>query len=296
MDADGKVFHKTCMKCEHCACRLSLGNYAALNGKYYCKTHFKQLFKTKGNYTEGFGEEDAKKKWSPQVSHFNMSGVNFGSGSSTIKQRAVTVGPISQVGSHKYNETDTEGQTAPATDPDAQAPVPTEEANPQATPDAIPSSAAEEVSSDLGEAPASTEGGDAQQQQEEENDQGGSDVQSEAGSAGEAAEVNGADDTTTATPAAVESSAAPGEAPAAEAGDETAAAPGDAPAAEAGDATAADSTLCYLLLLLPRTIVAPTHRLLALPQALVTWRKGGLSVHEPQTRMWTRAYCPVWQR
>jgi hypothetical protein len=236
MDADGKVFHKTCMKCEHCACRLSLGNYAALNGKYYCKTHFKQLFKTKGNYTEGFGEEDAKKKWSPQVSHFNMSGVNFGSGSSTIKQRAVTVGPISQVGSHKYNEADTEGQTAPAADADAQAPAetqPTEDANAQATPDAIPSS--EEVSSDLGEAPTSTEGGDAQQQEEQqEHDQGGSDVQSEAGSAGEAAEANGADDTTTATPAAVESSAA---AP----GDETAAAPGDAPAA--GDATAADSTL-----------------------------------------------------
>lgn len=71
MDADGKVFHKTCMKCEQCNCKLSLGNYAALSGKYYCKvhtlpsplktghsptvdvnhqTHFKQLFKTKGNY------------------------------------------------------------------------------------------------------------------------------------------------------------------------------------------------------------------------------------------------------
>jgi hypothetical protein len=99
MDADGKTFHKTCMKCEHCACRLSLGNYAALNGKYYCKTHFKQLFKTKGNYTEGFGEEDAKKKWSPQVSHFNMSGLNFGSDGAT-KPRAITVGPIVQRGTH----------------------------------------------------------------------------------------------------------------------------------------------------------------------------------------------------
>lgn len=227
MDADGKVFHKTCMKCEHCACRLSLGNYAALNGKYYCKTHFKQLFKTKGNYTEGFGEEDAKKKWSPQVSHFNMSGVNFGSGSSTIKQRAVTVGPISQMGSHKYNEADTEGQTAPATDADSQAPAetqPTEDANAQATSDVTPSAAAEEAPSDLGEAPAPTEGGDAQQQ---EHDQGGSDVQIEADSAGEAAEGNGAVDTTATTPAAVESSTAPG----------------DAPAAEAGDATAVDSTL-----------------------------------------------------
>jgi len=30
------------------------------------QTHFKQLFKTKGNYSEGFGEEDAKKNWAPQ--------------------------------------------------------------------------------------------------------------------------------------------------------------------------------------------------------------------------------------
>ncbi|ELR14202.1 LIM domain containing protein [Acanthamoeba castellanii str. Neff] len=223
MDADGKVFHKTCMKCEHCACRLSLGNYAALNGKYYCKTHFKQLFKTKGNYTEGFGEEDAKKKWSPQVSHFNMSGVNFGSGSSTIKQRAMTVGPISQAGSHKSNDADTESELAPAANADAQAQAPVETqaidaANPQATPDASPSAAAAEEVSDLGEVPAPTEGGGEAQQQEPSQ---GSDAQSEGGSAGEAAEGNGADDT--ATTAAIDSSAEPGDAPAAEAGDATAA-------------------------------------------------------------------------
>jgi len=42
---------------------LSAGNYAALEGKYYCKPHFSQTFKTKGNYSESFGEEDPKKKW-----------------------------------------------------------------------------------------------------------------------------------------------------------------------------------------------------------------------------------------
>jgi hypothetical protein len=35
---------------------LKLGNYASLDGKLFCKTHFKQLFKTKGNYSEGFGK------------------------------------------------------------------------------------------------------------------------------------------------------------------------------------------------------------------------------------------------
>jgi len=40
-----------------------LGNYAALKGVYYCKPHFKQLFALKGNYDEGFGHEQHKKKW-----------------------------------------------------------------------------------------------------------------------------------------------------------------------------------------------------------------------------------------
>ena len=35
----------------------------ALSGKYYCKPHFKQLFQLKGNYSEGFGEEQHKMKW-----------------------------------------------------------------------------------------------------------------------------------------------------------------------------------------------------------------------------------------
>ena len=43
------------------SCRL--GNYAALQGKLYCKPHFKQLFKTKGNYDEGFGREQHKTQW-----------------------------------------------------------------------------------------------------------------------------------------------------------------------------------------------------------------------------------------
>lgn len=41
----------------------STGTYAALQGKIYCKAHFKQLFKMKGNYDEGFGREQHKTKW-----------------------------------------------------------------------------------------------------------------------------------------------------------------------------------------------------------------------------------------
>lgn len=35
--ADGKTFHKTCFRCGHCKKVLSLGSYASLNEKTYCK-------------------------------------------------------------------------------------------------------------------------------------------------------------------------------------------------------------------------------------------------------------------
>lgn len=63
LEADKVVYHKTCFKCSVCNKTLSTGTYAALQGKIYCKTHFKQLFKMKGNYDEGFGREQHKTKW-----------------------------------------------------------------------------------------------------------------------------------------------------------------------------------------------------------------------------------------
>ncbi|KAG9350050.1 hypothetical protein JZ751_026403, partial [Albula glossodonta] len=41
----------------------SLGSYAALEGEFYCKPHFQQLFKSKGNYDEGFGRRQHKELW-----------------------------------------------------------------------------------------------------------------------------------------------------------------------------------------------------------------------------------------
>jgi len=63
---DDKIFHKNCFKCAQCNNNLKLGNYAGLNQKYYCKPHFKQLFKLKGNYDEGFGDKQHKEKWNPK--------------------------------------------------------------------------------------------------------------------------------------------------------------------------------------------------------------------------------------
>lgn len=61
---DKKVFHKGCLRCQHCQVVLSLGNYAGLGGQFFCKPHFKQLFATKGNYDEGFGRQQHKTQWS----------------------------------------------------------------------------------------------------------------------------------------------------------------------------------------------------------------------------------------
>lgn len=62
--ADKQNFHKSCFRCEHCRGKLSLGNYASLHGRMYCKPHYKQLFKSKGNYDEGFGQKPHKELWS----------------------------------------------------------------------------------------------------------------------------------------------------------------------------------------------------------------------------------------
>ncbi|XP_034863735.1 xin actin-binding repeat-containing protein 2 isoform X2 [Mirounga leonina] len=61
--ADKQSFHKSCFRCHHCNSKLSLGNYASLHGQIYCKPHFNQLFKSKGNYDEGFGHKQHKDRW-----------------------------------------------------------------------------------------------------------------------------------------------------------------------------------------------------------------------------------------
>jgi len=62
-EADGMVFHKNCFRCTTCNKVVGIGKYASLESKIYCKTHFKQLFKLKGNYNEGSGTEQHKNTW-----------------------------------------------------------------------------------------------------------------------------------------------------------------------------------------------------------------------------------------
>eukprot|EP00761_Pharyngomonas_kirbyi_P002198 gb/GECH01002202.1/.p1 GENE.gb/GECH01002202.1/~~gb/GECH01002202.1/.p1 ORF type:complete len:103 (+),score=17.92 gb/GECH01002202.1/:1-309(+) len=76
---DGTVFHKRgCFKCAECNKTLSASNYAALQGKYYCKPHFQQLFRLKGNYHEGFGESDPKANFPSSDNRYEGMGANSG--------------------------------------------------------------------------------------------------------------------------------------------------------------------------------------------------------------------------
>ncbi|KAG9260406.1 LIM domain and actin-binding protein 1-like [Astyanax mexicanus] len=65
--ANQQTYHNTCFRCAHCSTKLSLANYASLHGTIYCKPHFNQLFKSKGNYDEGFGHRPHKELWTPRA-------------------------------------------------------------------------------------------------------------------------------------------------------------------------------------------------------------------------------------
>ncbi|KAK1803431.1 hypothetical protein P4O66_020867 [Electrophorus voltai] len=61
--ANQQIYHNSCFRCVHCNTKLSLVNYASLNSNIYCKPHFCQLFKAKGNYDEGFSHRPRKELW-----------------------------------------------------------------------------------------------------------------------------------------------------------------------------------------------------------------------------------------
>eukprot|EP01090_Pellita_catalonica_P016778 TRINITY_DN490_c0_g1_i1.p1 TRINITY_DN490_c0_g1~~TRINITY_DN490_c0_g1_i1.p1 ORF type:complete len:172 (+),score=32.52 TRINITY_DN490_c0_g1_i1:43-558(+) len=50
VDACDKIWHKACFRCKHCNGVLSLKAFATINNDPYCKPHYMELFKSKGNY------------------------------------------------------------------------------------------------------------------------------------------------------------------------------------------------------------------------------------------------------
>jgi len=60
ISACDKTFHKQCFRCKHCDGQLSLKGFSAIEGEPYCKPHYLELFKTKGNYAAISGSDEVK--------------------------------------------------------------------------------------------------------------------------------------------------------------------------------------------------------------------------------------------
>lgn len=86
-------------------CVFSLGSFASLHGNVYCKPHFSQLFKAKGNYDEGFGHRPHKELWEPRV--------DGGEGEEAAKQPAEPVRATRPAESSPDSPPSSEDETCP---------------------------------------------------------------------------------------------------------------------------------------------------------------------------------------
>ncbi|NXF44815.1 XIRP2 protein, partial [Oceanites oceanicus] len=103
--ADKQNFHKSCFRCHHCGSQLSLGNYASLHGKIYCKPHFKQLFKSKGNYDEGFGHKQHKELWNSKDPCSSVGNIHAEE-TNPINSIPVDPKPITEIDQDLYSGTE----------------------------------------------------------------------------------------------------------------------------------------------------------------------------------------------
>lgn len=49
---DMDLFHVSCLRCEQCNTKVTGGNYAGIDGRIFCKTHFHELFMRRGKYSD----------------------------------------------------------------------------------------------------------------------------------------------------------------------------------------------------------------------------------------------------
>ncbi|XP_029821844.1 LIM domain and actin-binding protein 1 [Manacus vitellinus] len=98
--ANQQVFHISCFRCSYCNSKLSLGTYASLRGNIYCKPHFSQLFKSKGNYDEGFGHRQHKELWAGRAEGEESPEKTLPGGNATEAPQSpgVEEAPIAKVG------------------------------------------------------------------------------------------------------------------------------------------------------------------------------------------------------
>ncbi|XP_033753537.1 titin-like isoform X4 [Pecten maximus] len=63
VEVNKSLYHKACVRCSHCNAVVTSKNMSVNEGVIFCTPHFKQLFARRGNYDEGFGRKQYKKKW-----------------------------------------------------------------------------------------------------------------------------------------------------------------------------------------------------------------------------------------
>ncbi|KAM6474345.1 LIM domain and actin-binding protein 1 isoform 2-T3 [Liasis olivaceus] len=98
--ANQQVYHIICFRCSYCNSKLTLGTYASLHGHVYCKPHFNQLFKSKGNYDEGFGQKSHKELWASKTENDDSQEKHTCIGNAVEAPRSPGVedAPIAKVG------------------------------------------------------------------------------------------------------------------------------------------------------------------------------------------------------
>eukprot|EP01087_Luapelamoeba_hula_P017888 TRINITY_DN568_c0_g1_i3.p1 TRINITY_DN568_c0_g1~~TRINITY_DN568_c0_g1_i3.p1 ORF type:complete len:333 (-),score=80.48 TRINITY_DN568_c0_g1_i3:93-1091(-) len=148
MKVEDKTFHKSCLKCAECNCVLRLGNYAAVAGKYYCKPHFKQLFKLKGNYSSGFGGDSSESSNQSHSFSIPTGPVNF------AKAGANTSSPIRSSGSPQVARAGAPGSPAVGAKPAAGATATASATSTTSTPTPASAPAAESASAGAASTPA----------------------------------------------------------------------------------------------------------------------------------------------
>jgi len=89
LKADSKTYHKACFRCEHCQGTLKLGSFASMDGRLFCKPHFKQLFNSKGNYSEGFGKLKPQQEFEAKKKDVNGSTDQLSESSSTTSLTSI---------------------------------------------------------------------------------------------------------------------------------------------------------------------------------------------------------------
>jgi len=90
-----KPWHKGCFRCTHCDSVISLKGFATIDGNPYCKPHYLELFKSKGNYKVFSGDKDQSSSYNASAGFKGIDSLKKGSdsGSSSPKSSSSSSTP-----------------------------------------------------------------------------------------------------------------------------------------------------------------------------------------------------------